>query len=180
MNQELTYSEQELIDLLRNQSREGFDYLYDHYSKAIYTIINQILTDKETADDVMQEVFVNIWQKMNQYDASKGRLFTWMLNIARNAAIDKVRSKNFKNSRLNQPINEELVSGLNRSAGPEVADVGLKKVLTKLNEEYITLIDLSYFKGYTHEEIAKIIGIPLGTVKTRIRTAISQLRTMLK
>jgi RNA polymerase sigma factor (sigma-70 family) len=171
------YSEQELVVLLNEQSNDAFNYLYDNYSGAIYTIINQIVSDKDTASDVMQEVFVNIWRKINTYDAGKGRLFTWMLNIARNAAIDKVRSKGYRDNRKNQPMENET-SGIAMSTNPTVTDVGLKKVLTTLNEEYRKLIDLSYFQGFTHEEIAKMMGIPLGTVKTRIRTAITQLRKM--
>lgn len=166
--------------MLNEQSNDAFNYLYDNYSGAIYTIINQIVPDKDTANDVMQEVFVNIWRKINTYDATKGRLFTWMLNIARNAAIDKVRSKGYRDSQRNQPIPDSENSRTEISANPVVNDVGLKKVLTTLNEEYRKLIDLSYYQGFTHEEIAKMLGIPLGTVKTRIRTAISQLRTMIR
>ena len=174
-----TYSEQELVVLLNQQDNDAFNYLYDHYSGALFTIINQIVPDKDTASDVLQEVFVNIWRKIDTYDETKGRLFTWMLNIARNAAIDKVRSKGYRDNQRTQPI-AEGESGLAMSSNPMVNDVGLKKVLTTLNEEYRKLIDLSYFQGFTHEEIAKMMGIPLGTVKTRIRTAISQLRTMIR
>ena len=138
------YSEQELVVLLNEQSKDAFNYLYDNYSGAIYTIINQIVPDKDTASDVMQEVFVNIWKKINSYDAAKGRLFTWMLNIARNAAIDKVRSKGYRDSQRNQPIAEGEGRGMAMSSNPAVSDVGLKKVLTTLNEEYRKLIDLSY------------------------------------
>lgn len=179
MESKIKYSEQELVVLLNGQSNDAFNYLYDNYSGAIYTIINQIVLDKDTANDVMQEVFVNIWRKIKTYDASKGRLFTWMLNIARNAAIDKVRSRGFRDNQKTQAI-PEGESGVVISSNPTVSDVGLQKVLTTLNEEYRKLIDLSYFQGFTHEEIAKMLGIPLGTVKTRIRTAISQLRTMIQ
>jgi len=175
-----TYSEQELVVLLNQQDNNAFNFLYDHYSGALFTIINQIVPDKDTASDVLQEVFVNIWKKINSYDAVKGRLFTWMLNIARNAAIDKLRSKGYRDNQKNQPMAESESSGMAMSTNPTVNDVGLKKVLTTLNEEYRKLIDLSYFQGFTHEEIAKMMGIPLGTVKTRIRTAISQLRTMIR
>ena len=175
-----TYSEQELVVLLNEQSNDAFNYLYDHYSGALFTIINQIVPDKDTASDVLQEVFVNIWKKIDSYDAAKGRLFTWMLNIARNAAIDKIRSKGYRDNQRNQPIAEGESGGMMISSNPAVTDVGLKKVLTTLSEEYRRLIDLSYFQGFTHEEIAKMLGIPLGTVKTRIRTAISQLRTMIQ
>ena len=180
MEPKTKYDEHELVVLLNEQSNDAFNYLYDHYSGALFTIINQIVPDKDTAGDVLQEVFVNIWKKINTYDSSKGRLFTWMLNIARNAAIDKVRSKGYRDNQRNQTIIETETSGLNISTNPAVSDVGLKKVLTKLNEESRKLIDLSYFQGFTHEEIAKMLGIPLGTVKTRIRTAIIQLRSMIR
>jgi len=176
----IKYSEQELVALLKEQNNDAFNYLYDHYSGALFTIINQIVPDKDTASDVLQEVFVNVWRKVGTYDETKGRLFTWMLNIARNAAIDKVRSKGYRDNQRTQPIAEGENAGMSISSNPVVNDVGLKKVLTTLNEEYRKLIDLSYFQGFTHEEIAKMLGIPLGTVKTRIRTAISQLRTMIR
>ena len=166
--------------MLNEQNNDAFNYLYDHYSGALFTIINQIVPDKETTGDVLQEVFINIWKKINSYDATKGRLFTWMLNIARNAAIDKIRSKGYRDSQKHQPITEGEHSGITASSNPSVSDVGLKKLLTKLNEDSRKLIDLSYFQGFTHEEIAKMLGIPLGTVKTRIRTAIIQLRTMMQ
>jgi len=175
----IKYSEQELVALLKEQNNDAFNYLYDHYSGALFTIINQIVPDKDTASDVLQEVFVNVWRKISSYDETKGRLFTWMLNIARNAAIDKVRSKGYRDNQRTQSI-VEGEAGVAMSSNPIVNDVGLKKVLTTLNEEYRKLIDLSYFQGFTHEEIAKMLGIPLGTVKTRIRTAISQLRTMIR
>lgn len=175
-----TYSEPELVNLLKEQSNEAFNYLYDNYSGALFTIINQIVPDRDTTDDVLQEVFVNIWRKIEMYDSEKGRLFTWMLNIARNAAIDKVRSKGYKNLQKNQSISETVYENIEGNVNPAASDVGLKKVLTKLKEEYRTLIDLSYFQGFTHEEIAKMLGIPLGTVKTRIRTALSQLRIMIQ
>jgi RNA polymerase sigma-70 factor (ECF subfamily) len=175
----IKYSEQELVALLKEQNNDAFNYLYDHYSGALFTIINQIVPDKDTASDVLQEVFINVWRKIGTYDETKGRLFTWMLNIARNAAIDKVRSKGYRDNQRTQSI-AEGESGMAMSSNPVVNDVGLKKVLTTLNEEYRKLIDLSYFQGFTHEEIAKMLGIPLGTVKTRIRTAISQLRTMIR
>ena len=179
MEPKIKYSEQELVALLKEQNNDAFNYLYDHYSGALFTIINQIVPDKDTASDVLQEVFVNVWRKIGSYDETKGRLFTWMLNIARNAAIDKVRSKGYRDNQRTQSI-AEGESGIAMSSNPVVNDVGLKKVLTTLNEEYRKLIDLSYFQGFTHEEIAKMLGIPLGTVKTRIRTAISQLRTMIR
>lgn len=181
MNSKTTYSEQELVSLLQERDQKAFGYLYDHYSGALYGIVNSIVPDKETANDVLQNIFVNIWKKIGSYDATKGRLFTWMLNIARNAAIDEVRSRSYRDTQKNQAFPDNVDSSVPGAVtGPTIGDAGLRKVLTQLKEEMRVLIDLSYFQGFTHEEIARIQGIPLGTVKTRIRTALIQLRTLIQ
>lgn len=174
-----TYNEAELVALLRQRNEPAFAYLYDHYSGALNGIIKQIIREEETANDVLQEVFINIWKKIETYDPSKGRLFTWMLNIARNAAIDKTRSTAYQNERKNQPIPENVNEMTGLSATQATDDYGLKKVLGKLKGEQRVLIELSYFQGFTHEEISKALKIPLGTVKTRIRSALIQLRSMI-
>lgn len=174
------YSEQELVALLLEQNDQAFAYLYDNYSPALFGIIHQIVPNQDLASDVLQDVFINIWRKIGSYDQAKGRLFTWMLNIARNAAIDKVRSRPYQDSLKNQPMTENVNTNTPNSAvNPEINDVGLKRLVNKLKEEYRLVIDLSYFQGFTHEEIAKLLNIPLGTVKTRIRSALIQLRTLI-
>ena len=168
------------MDLLQQRNEKAYTYLYDNYSGALYGIIHSIIADTETANDVLQEVFINIWTKIESYDPAKGRLFTWMLNIARNAAIDKIRSKGFRDSLKNQPLTENVDISMGSATYPTITDVGLRKVIGKLKEEQRLLLDLSYFRGYTHEEIAKATNIPLGTVKTRIRSALIQLRTLIQ
>lgn len=175
-----TYTEKELITLLKQRDEKAFSYLYDNYSGALYSIIIQILENTELANDVLQEVFINIWRKIDTYDPAKGRLYTWMLNIARNASIDQLRSKNYQNSQKNQSIPENVDGLAGSSIQMSIDSIGLKKMLTKLKMEQRVLIELAYFKGYTHEEIAEMEDIPLGTVKTRIRNALIQLRTLLQ
>jgi RNA polymerase sigma factor (sigma-70 family) len=181
LSNQATYTEQELVFLLRGRDNQAFSYLYDNYSGALYTIILQIIKENELANDVLQEVFINIWRKIESYDATKGRLFTWMLNIARNASIDALRSKSYQNTQKNQELQDDVYSN---SSGQitqlNVDNIGLKKTLEKLKPEHRVLIELAYFKGYTHEEIAEIEGIPLGTVKTRIRNSLLQLREYLQ
>jgi RNA polymerase sigma-70 factor (ECF subfamily) len=173
------YEEKELVTALRSKDNQAFGYLYDHYSGALYSVVKQVVGDAEVSNDVLQETFVNIWRKIELYDESKGRLFTWMLNIARNAAIDKTRSKSFQQSSKLQPIMDG--DGANHpSVRMGIDDYGLKKVLQKLKEEQRLLINLSYYQGFTHEQISKALDIPLGTVKTRIRSALTQLRTLLQ
>ncbi len=177
MNPKSPYEESELITLLKKKDNQVFIYLYDNYGDALYGIVKQIVSDGEIGNDVLQEVFISIWRKIDSYDSSKGRLFTWMLNIARNAAIDKTRSKNYQQYLKQMPITDnELYHPITR---PGYDDYGLKKVINKLKNEERILIDLSYYQGFTHLQIAKALDIPLGTVKTRLRSALTQLRTLL-
>ena len=182
MGMPITYTEQELVAALKERNNQAFAFLYDHYAGALYSIIRQIITDNsELAGDVLQEVFINIWRKIESYDQTKGRLFTWMLNIARNASIDTLRSKSYQNSQKNQELPENVYKGAsNQTTQQNVDNIGLKKVLEKLKPEHRVLVELAYFKGFTHEEIAEMMTIPLGTVKTRIRNALLQLREYLK
>jgi len=169
------------VALLKAKDESSYSYLYDHYSAALYGVILQVIPDQELAGDVLQEVFVNIWRKIDSYDSSRGRLFTWMLNVARNLAIDMVRSKAYQNSRRNLDLADNPYAEKTGAViQPGLDNIGLSKAVQQLKPEHRDLIDLSYFKGYTHEEIAALQGIPLGTVKTRIRSALIQLREYLK
>lgn len=175
------YTEENLVSSLQKRDSHAFEYLYDNYSRALYNIILQIVNDAELSNDLLQEVFVNIWRKIDTYDTSKGRLFTWMLSIARNAALDMLRSKSFRNSQQNQSLNDQHeIGGSHNNTEINIDNIGLSKVVGKLEQNHRVLIELAYFKGYTHEEISKIESIPLGTVKTRIRKALLALREHLK
>lgn len=181
MGTTITYTEHELVSRLKLRDTKAFSYLYDHYSGALNSIIFQILNDVDLANDVLQDVFINIWKKIETYDSTKGRLFTWMLNIARNASIDTIRSRSYQNTQKNRSLSDNVDSyGKSQVAELNIDNIGLKKILEKLKEEHRVLIELAYFKGYTHEEIAEIETIPLGTVKTRIRNALIQLREYVK
>ena len=178
---QVKYTEQELVIALKERNNLAYSYLYDNYSGALYSIILQILQESESANDVLQEVFINIWRKIESYDPVKGRLFTWMLNIARNASIDTLRSKGYQNTQKNQELPDTVnITVSNQITQLNIDNIGLKKTLEKLKPEHRILIELAYFKGYTHEEIAQIEGIPPGTVKTRIRNALLQLREYLQ
>jgi RNA polymerase sigma-70 factor (ECF subfamily) len=175
----LKYTEEELVALLRERHESAFSYLYDNYSGSLYTVILSLVPDRELANDVLQEVFVKIFRQIATYDAAKGRLFTWMMNITRNTAIDTLRSKGYQNSQQNREVTETVYE----SAGSIITNtdkIGLQKIVYKLRPEYKVLVELAYFQGYTQEEISKILEIPLGTVKTRMRAALVQLREMVK
>jgi RNA polymerase sigma-70 factor (ECF subfamily) len=169
LNITATYSEEELITLLRQKSQSGFSYLYKQYGGVLYGVIKKIIFDEQTSQDVLQEVFVKIWNNIALYDASKGRVYTWMINIARNAAIDKLRSKG-EIMKGKIQTGEDIVSNMQEGMRTEqkVDTIGLKNMVAALKPEYYSIVDLAYFKGYTMEEIAKTLDMPVGTVKTRM------------
>lgn len=147
------------------------------YSASLFGVISRIVVHTEVAEDILQETFLKIWNSADTYDASKGRLFTWMMNIARNLAIDKLRSKDFKNASKNHDIEKNVDFIDAQKETTFNADViGLKDMVTALKPEFTNVLDMVYFKGYTHVEAAEELDLPLGTVKTRIRMAIMELR----
>jgi len=176
-SRKISLTEEELVRSLRNRERIAVEALYDMYSSSLFGVITRIVNETTTAEDVLQETFVRIWNSFSSYSADKGRLFTWMVNIARNLAIDKVRSKDFRNQNKNQDI-ENTVSAIDEQQSttykPEL--LGIKDLVSTLRPEQKSILDLVYFKGYTHVEVANELGIPLGTVKTRLRMAIQELR----
>lgn len=147
------------------------------YSSSLYGIIYRVVQHQELAEDILQETFVKIWHSFTSFDPEKGRLFTWMVNIARNLSIDKIRSKDFRNNSKNQDI-ENTVNSIdeqkNTAINPEL--LGVKDLVDRLKPDQKTILDLIYFRGYTHVEAADELGIPLGTVKTRLRMGIITLR----
>ncbi|MEP6927614.1 MAG: sigma-70 family RNA polymerase sigma factor [Ginsengibacter sp.] len=175
------YSEEELISLLKNRDQFAFAYLYDNYSGALFGIIYRMLEDRELAEDVLQEAFLKIWNNFSNYDSMKGRLFTWMLNITRNLTIDTVRSKGYrKQSKIQNSENSVDNISSNTNTTESFDALGIRKHLTLLKNDQKQIIDLAYFGGFTQDEISKQLGIPLGTVKTRMRTAIIELRKILQ
>ena len=177
MPQASAYTEENLVALLKQGNREAFNYLYDNYSAVLFGIVRRVIFDESTAQDVLQDVFVKIWNNIAQYDASKGRIYTWMMNVARNSAIDKLRSKGeIMKSKIQ--TGEDVVFNVQNSKGTEqqTDTIGLKKIVEDLRPEYYAIVDLAYYKGFTLDEISKTLDVPLGTVKTRMRAAMQHLR----
>ena len=181
LNTTAKYDEATLVDLLKKKDRQVFSYLYDNYSGVLYGIILKVAIKQEQANDLLQEVFIKIWRNIESYNPSKGRLYTWMLNIARNTAIDYLRSKQFQKDGKNQNI-EDSVNIINQYEKTEqqTDNIGLKQMVEKLPPDQQKVIDLVYLKGYTQDETSKELNIPLGTVKTRVRMAINTLRGIYK
>lgn len=163
--------------MLVSGDKNVMEHLYDMYSGALYGICLKIVKDSEIAQDVLQDSFIKIWKNGGKYEPSKGRLFTWMLNIARNTAIDHLRSKAMKYEIQNIDNNVSVIERENAQT-LNVDTIGLKQHLDRLRKEDREVIDLAYFGGFTQEEVAEKLSIPLGTVKTRARRALTDLRKL--
>ena len=174
------YSEEDLIVLLKKRNEAAFNYLYGHYSGALYGVVLRIVSSKEYTEEVIQDVFVKIWNSIDQYNASKGRFYTWIINIARHTAIDYIKSKGFQNELKNQTVTD-FVYNIKSGADANGSDyIGFGKVLERLDSDKQELIHLAYFQGYTQIEISEKLKIPLGTVKTKMRNALLLLKDLLK
>lgn len=180
MTETKKYSEDELIAGLLNRDQKAFSYLYDNYAPALNGAIYKLVDEKELSEDILQEAFVKIWNNIASYDAAKGRLFTWMINITRNLTIDTLRSKGYKKQQQISGDENSVGNYADGTSSEKFDSLGIRKQLINLKPEQRNIIDLAYFNGYTQEEIAKTLDIPLGTVKTRMRTAIIELRKLLQ
>ena len=127
------------------------------------------------AKDVLQESFIKIWTSIESFDPKRGRLFTWCLNISRNLSIDKIRRSDYK--AINQNIEESVYIVDSRESTETATDaIGIKTIVDKLEPDLRVLIEGAYFLGYTQQELSEMLDIPLGTVKSRMRLAMSKLR----
>ena len=173
----LRNADETIIELLRSRDAEGASLLYDKYSGALYGTILRVVHSKELAEEVLQDTFTKAWRNIDSYDTLKGRLYTWLINIARNTAIDATRAKNFKqqNQSLDNVVNT-IDTQQSTSLNPDTLDV--RRLTESLPPDYKVLVDLIYFQGFTQAEAAEHLSMPLGTVKTRLRAAMSALKKL--
>ena len=168
----------QLIAELQAGNQRAFERIYELYSESTYGIIFSITRDREESEELLQDVFLKIWKNANSYSPEKGRFFTWVLNIARNASIDKIRSKGFRNNRSNLTTDNFVdILEARSSASGKIDAIGLQKYIDILEPVCRKLIDLLFFKGFTQKETAEELEMPLGTVKTRNRICIDKLRS---
>ncbi len=170
-------ADETIIELLRSRNAEGVSLLYDKYSGALFGVILRVVHSKEVAEEVLQDTFTKAWRNIDNYDMGKGRLYTWLINIARNSAIDATRAKNF--NRQNQVL-DDVVNTIDTqqstTINPDTIDI--QRLTEKLAPEFKVLIDLIYFQGFTQAETAEHLQMPLGTVKTRLRAAMMTLKQL--
>ena len=168
-----------LVKKFKEKDEKAFEMLYNMYRDSMHGVIFNILRDYDLAEEVMQDVFIKAWHKSDTYSSSKGRFFTWILNIARNAAIDKTRSKAFKKAKQNLDSDFFVdIIETKESLDNSTDAIGIKKFVDKLAEKCKAVIELIYFKGYTQVEASKALDMPVGTIKTRNRNCINELRNL--
>ena len=173
-------TESQLVSRLQAQDSSAFSYLYDSYSPALYGHVLRIVKKEEVAQELLHDVFMKVWTNIGQYTASRGRLFTWMFNLARNLSIDMLRSKEMQQELKTEAVDDHIQCIECKSYDLQQIDtIGIDKLLSKLQPEHSQIIILLYLNGYTHVQVANEYQIPLGTVKTWHRMAIIRLRQLL-
>ena len=163
-----------LVASIRAGNQDAMAQLYARYSSVVYAVALRVLTDAAAAEDVLQEVFMQLWRNPGAFDAGRGNLAPWLAVIARNRAVDQLRKR-----RPQTEISETIVSVEPDLAGDADRGRAMEKVraaLTEMPAAQRSSLEMAYFQGYSHSEISEKTGEPLGTIKTRIRTGLMLLR----
>ncbi|NER09136.1 RNA polymerase sigma-70 factor, ECF subfamily [Muriicola jejuensis] len=159
------------IERLREGDKNALYSLYDRYSGALFGVVLRMCRDRGMAEDLLQEIFLTIWEKIDQFDPSKGKFYTWAYRIARNKTLNALR----KSDPLIQTEDMRVYKDIREEETTQDFEA-LNGVVMKLEDHHQKVIELVYFKGYTHREAHKIMGVPLGTFKSYVRQALIQLR----
>ena len=171
----------ELLKAIAARDEAALAQLYDRYDRILFGLLMRILNNREEAEDVLQEVFLQVWRKAEDFDEDRGRPFTWLVTLARSRGIDRLRTLGAR---------ERVAEASARAVPEEVSDAAadafkseqrgiVSDALAKLPDEQKRPLMLAYFDGLTQSEIATHLGAPLGTVKTRMRTGLIRLRELL-
>ena len=174
---QILYSEQELVLSLKQKDETAFSYLYDNYSAALNGVIYAMIGDVTLTEDILQEAFLKIWKNIDAYDETKGKLYTWMRRLTHNLTLDNLKSNQHKYQQ--KVVRDEMAVvniQVNNSVMGKLDSQDFRRKLERLDPKQRQIIDLSYYQGFTQEEIAIKLEIPVGTVKTKIRSAIIELR----
>jgi RNA polymerase sigma-70 factor (ECF subfamily) len=179
-----------LIARLAAGDRAALDLLYDRYAGPVYALVLRIIADRQAAEDLLQEVFLRVWQRAATYQANRGRPLTWVLGIAHNLAIDEVRRRRRRpqgvEERDDATVDNLLAAMPSEEPGPaeqaweRLCRAQISAALQQLPPAQRAIIELAYFEGYTQSQMAERLGEPLGTVKTRLRLGMQKLRDLLQ
>jgi len=169
-----TLLEKHIVELLQERNEKAISLLYEHYGDTLYGVAKKVVRDEELAQDVLQESFVKIWKKSDSYDVTKAKLFTWLFRITRNTAIDKLRSVNTKTDKeIQMDVSDVYNLGVD-SIKPELIDV--RENLDKIENKYQIVLEALFFHGMTQQEASDELDIPLGTIKSRLKIGLRELK----
>lgn len=169
-----TSLEQQIVELLANGDKKALNLLYENYSDSLYGVILKVTINEELAQDALQETFIKVWKNAKKYDSKKAKLFTWLYRIAKNTAIDKLRSFNNRFEKEVQ-INKSNVYILpTANLNQDVID--LKEHVARLDMKYQIVLKALFFEGMTQQEASNELDIPLGTIKSRLKIGLRELK----
>ena len=169
-----TLLEKHIVELLHEGNDKAISLLYEHYGDTLYGVAFKVVRNEELAQDVLQESFVKIWNKSHTYDPAKAKLFTWLFRITRNTAIDKIRSLSNKSDREIQLDVSDVYNVGKEEIRPELMD--MKKQLEKIENKYRIVLEALFFEGMTQQEASDELEIPLGTIKSRLKIGLRELK----
>ncbi|PYF68472.1 RNA polymerase sigma factor [Pedobacter nutrimenti] len=171
--------ESKLIRALKQRKDHAFDEVFTKYSKSLRNAVKEYVRE-HFLDDLIQDTFIKVWKCIDNYDPEKGRFYTWLVNVTKNNAIDLRRSKEYKKALMLQELDINIYSESLHMPGLNVDLIGFRKVIMDLNLKHYTILDLVYFKGFTLPEVSEELNLKLGTVKTRLRQTLIELRAYFK
>jgi RNA polymerase sigma-70 factor (ECF subfamily) len=171
-------SDYRLVTRIVHRDEGAFAAIYDRYSRVVYSIALHVVRDAAIAEDILHDIFLNLWRSPQQFDGARGKLAPWLAVIARNRAIDWIRKQHPQEdlSEVQLVADEDLAGDVERKSAIE----RVRAVLNALPEKQRMALELAFFRGLTHTDIAAQEGVPLGTIKTRIRTALLSIRRALE
>ncbi len=169
-------TQEELLQGIKRKDDKAFTHLYDVYAKSLFAVISNTVRSRADAEAALEETFVRIWKNIDSYSEKKGRFYTWMLNIARKTASDKIRTTDHKNTTGQNFVH---LHDDNNFAGSRIDAIGIREFVKKLKPKCIQIIELLYFRGMSQREAADILEIPVESVKTNNRYCINDLRNYL-
>ena len=176
------YEDEKLISLIAQSQEAALAQLYDRYNRLVFSLALAIVNDRDTAEEITLDVFMRVWQKAGTYRADQSKVSTWLTHIARHHAIDILRRRSARLDQYAVQWDDATSSAKSAGQGPqEFAELSMRRervhaALARLPAEQKQALNLAYFGGYTHQQIADILQQPLGTIKTRIRLAMQKLR----
>lgn len=169
----------EIVSLIKNKDENGLSHLYDQYASTLMGLITRVVQSKELSEEILQQVFLKIWNKIDLYDESKSSFYTWIARISRNTAIDHRRLIGFKNQQKTDDI-EQTDYRLKARTDINLAKIDTDYLMQSMDDKYRIVLDHIYLQGYSQSQTSELLDIPLGTIKTRLKKSIEILRATLK